>query len=68
MSLKLYCDLRSPPSRSLYMFLKIINQPFEHKKIDVIKGKDCLYKFILNIFLHTEIIFDLLFYRRTFKR
>ncbi|KOC58898.1 Glutathione S-transferase theta-1 [Habropoda laboriosa] len=39
MSLKLYCDLLSQPSRVLYIFLKICNIPFETKLINLGKGE-----------------------------
>ncbi|XP_043261383.1 glutathione S-transferase theta-1-like [Colletes gigas] len=35
MSLKLYYDLLSQPSRALYIFLKVSNIPFESKKINL---------------------------------
>ncbi|XP_066587112.1 glutathione S-transferase theta-1 [Prorops nasuta] len=35
MSLKLYYDLMSQPSRALYIFLKVTNIPFEKKPVDL---------------------------------
>nr|UCR60999.1 glutathione-S-transferase [Aphelinus asychis] len=39
MSLKLYYDLLSQPSRALYIFLKVCNIPFESKIVNLSKGE-----------------------------
>lgn len=39
MSLKLYYDLLSQPSRALYIFLKVCNIPFEENRINIGKGE-----------------------------
>ncbi|CAK9795865.1 Glutathione S-transferase theta-1 [Anthophora quadrimaculata] len=39
MSLKLYYDLLSQPSRALYIFLKVCNIPFEKKLINLREGE-----------------------------
>ncbi|KAL0882939.1 hypothetical protein ABMA27_016439 [Loxostege sticticalis] len=39
MSLKLYCDLMSQPSRTLYILLKAIKCDFEPKYVDLRKGE-----------------------------
>ncbi|CAK9820521.1 Glutathione S-transferase theta-1 [Anthophora plagiata] len=39
MSLKLYYDLLSQPSRALYIFLKVCNIPFEQKLINLRNGE-----------------------------
>ncbi|XP_017877162.1 glutathione S-transferase theta-1 [Ceratina calcarata] len=39
MSLKLYYDLLSQPSRALYIFLKVCNIPFEGKLVNLGKGE-----------------------------
>ncbi|XP_017760475.1 PREDICTED: glutathione S-transferase theta-1-like [Eufriesea mexicana] len=39
MSLKLYYDLLSQPSRALYIFFKVCNIPFEAKLINLAKGE-----------------------------
>lgn len=37
MSLKLYIDLLSQPSRALYIFFKACNIPFEKKIVNLVK-------------------------------
>lgn len=45
MSLKLYYDLLSQPSRTLYIFLKICDIPFEAKLINLAKGEQFIPKY-----------------------
>ncbi|XP_006620387.1 glutathione S-transferase theta-3-like [Apis dorsata] len=45
MSLKLYYDLLSQPSRTLYIFLKICDIPFEAKLINLAKGEQFISKY-----------------------
>lgn len=39
MSLKLYYNFLSQPSRALYIFMKKCNIPFEAKNVDLAKGE-----------------------------